>query len=186
MGTFNGDIDKLGEYIFAGIKPIFKPWPDAGAEWDKVIKLYETFIAKNIPMTTHSSDGGFVTTDSAKQFTSPSTWATVLDQQKFSVVQNPRPRTWISASTLKLKFAHFGQGDDDWREKIVALMKYPNVYADLSYCGVKRDFYDKLKVLIDDLVDDKKPVVAKRLLFGSDFMVNLMDSPHNNPQRRYD
>jgi hypothetical protein len=55
----------------------------------------------------------------------------VLDQQKFSV--------------LKLNFAHFSQGDDEWREMIVELMKYLNVFADLSYCGVKRDFYDELK-----------------------------------------
>ena len=174
---FNGNIDSLGSNFFAGIKvypPIgFNPWPDDDKEQlEKVNLLYQYCCKKHIPITTHCSDGGFVLVNkkNAKDYTSPTTWQKVLEHYP----------------TLKINFAHFGQQGNflfvfpnrQWQGEIVRLMKeeispnvkkYPNVYTDFSYRAFNDDYYVSLKEVID--TDN---VVLDRILFGTDFMINLI------------
>lgn len=168
MGTFNGDVDSLKSYSYAGIKmypPLgFDPWPPDGdkegkKERKKVEYLYRFCADKQIPITTHCSDGGFIVSKRAGKYTSPERWQEVLKKY----------------DTLRLNFAHFGNQDklfsgNKWRKMVIDLvMTYPNVYADFSYCGVSHKFYRRLEKIVS-----QHPGVEKKILFGSDFMINLL------------
>ena len=181
MGTFEGDIDDMKSNYFAGVKvypPLgFDPWPQNDTEeLDKVQCLYQHCCEKDIPITTHCSDGGFSIVDDAKEFTSPEKWRTVLSQKKYS--------------GLRLNFAHFGrQGNKwygarnrDWENMIVELIlkRDNNVYVDFSYRGCEDGYYADLKKLIDKQAGEDKELLKQRILFGSDFMVNLLDSDSYN------
>lgn len=169
-GKFVGDIESLRSNVFAGVKlypPIgFDPWPDEAEERKKVEFLYEFCCAKEIPVTVHCSDGGFDLDDNAPLLTCPDRWSLVLRQKRYE--------------TLKLNFAHFGKqtkkkfllfSQDAWRSRILELMKVcPNVYADFSYLGMDEKSYEMLSRLCN-----ANPFLCERLLFGSDFMINLLD-----------
>ena len=171
LGTFNGNIATMGSNYFAGIKlypPIgFDPWPVRTEEKKKVEALYSFCIAHDIPVTVHCSDGGFILDKrNAEVFTSPWRWDMVLAQSRFS--------------SLKLNFAHFGNQSKkkylimpryDWRDKIVQLMKcYPNVHTDFSYIAQDDGYY---QILMD--ICNIHPDISERIMFGSDFMINLLD-----------
>lgn len=152
---------------FAGIKvypPLgFNPWPDSGAERDKVEYLYDYCTKKQIPITTHCSDGGFAVCDEAQEYTDPAKWHQVL--RRFP--------------DLKINFAHLGKqgkkkfmlfSQSAWADKVLELIaQYPNAYADFSCTAFDDKFYRDLARLIKD-----KPDILKKLLFGSDFMINLL------------
>ena len=82
---------------------------------------------------------------------------------------------------LKLNLAHFGQQkkflfifeNHEWKDEIIKLIKndklYPNVYTDFSFLAFNDDYYSSLKKMIEM---DKK--LLNRILFGSDFMINLL------------
>jgi len=176
QGRFNGDIEEMRSNYFAGIKlypPIgFDPWPSGNKEeLAKVECLYTYCCMKNIPVTVHCSDGGFVLDKNARELTSPAKWAEVMAQERFH--------------SLKLNFAHFGKQSrkkylfvsrHEWREMVMGLIREcPNVYADLSYVGTDRENYRMLEEIYI-----KNPHIAGRLLFGSDFMINLMDMESYN------
>jgi predicted TIM-barrel fold metal-dependent hydrolase len=119
----------------------------------------------------HCSDGGFVLDKNSYELTSPDKWADVLEQRRFQ--------------SLKVNFAHFGKESrkrslflsrHEWRERIGRLMmEYPNVYADFSYVGTDMGNYRMLEKICKG-----SPHIAERLLFGSDFMINLMDMESYN------
>ncbi len=175
MGKFDGNIDNMKSNFFAGVKlypPLgFDPWPDAekyGAEAEKLDYLYEYCTGKKIPITSHCSDGGFVIDKNALKYTNPSKWEGVLQRY---------PK-------LKLNLAHFGKQRDSsikkiwqlfsteelWVETILRLVaSYDNVYVDFSYNGVAYEYYSSLRELIDKQPDTLK----NRILFGTDFMINL-------------
>jgi hypothetical protein len=169
MGKFNGDVDQLGNFAFSGIKiypPLgFDPWPDDPLEKEKVIFLYDFCLKKQIPITTHCSEGGFIIDQANFKYTDPACWQKVLeyDQGRFR--------------ELRLNFAHFGhQGrlfsGDQWFKLVLGLLKqYPNLYTDFSYRGVKSSYYTSLGKLIQ-----QNPQIEKKILFGSDFMINLLDT----------
>ncbi|NVN99404.1 MAG: amidohydrolase [Geobacteraceae bacterium] len=168
LGKFDGDLAAMGSNFFAGIKlypPIgFDPWPDQSDKREKVEALYSFCCDKNIPVTTHCNDGGFVLVKDAEDFTNPARWEQVLEKY---------PR-------LKLNFAHLGSQSKkdyffikrhDWRDRIIALMgRFPNVHADISYVAQSDAYYQELKTLCNE-----HPILLERLLFGSDFMINLLD-----------
>ncbi len=176
LGRFNGDIDEMRSNYFAGIKlypPIgFDPWPTGNKEeLAKVECLYTFCCGKDIPVTVHCSDGGFKLDRKAHELTSPVKWTEVLTRKRYQ--------------SLKLNFAHFGKQSrkkylflsrNDWRDKILRLIgEYPNIYADLSYVGTDMEHYRMLEEIYQS-----NPHIAGRLLFGSDFMINLMDMESYN------
>lgn len=161
MGFVNG---------FAGIKlypPLgFDPWPDNPQEHEKVELLYDFCCTRNIPITTHCSDGGFVVTDKAEEFTNPAKWENVLKQYP----------------SLKLNIAHMGKQEkktalffarNEWHEKVLKLINdYENVYMDFSCTAFDDAFY---KNFIAEVHKQEKLIhLRERILFGTDFMVNLL------------
>ncbi|WP_076790063.1 amidohydrolase family protein [Chlorobium sp. KB01] len=175
---FDGNIKSIGSHDFIGIKvypPLgFNPWPekieegytDDGElkrEREKVEYLYNFCIERNIPITAHCSDGGFLVDQKYREFASPFKWAKVLEQQKYN--------------KLRLNLAHFGGVErDDWRERIAEfLLIYDNVYTDISYQGVDEKIYSKLKLFLDRFGADERKRLIRKIIFGSDFMINLMN-----------
>lgn len=175
LGKFTGDIDEMGSNFFSGIKvypPLgFDPWPEEKGERKKAELLYEFCTKKNIPITTHCSNGGYRIIDSqiADIFTSPQRWELVLKRYP----------------QLKLNFGHLGnqsKGKNQWGQEILSLiLKYENVYGDFSCRGFNNKYYQSLKQTLDQGDSEFKKRVRERILFGSDFTVNLLwaDSYHN-------
>ena len=159
--------------LFSGIKlypPMgFDPWPDDQAEREKVELLYSFAETKGIPITTHCDDQGYriVSLEESLRFTAPSRYRSVLQRY---------PR-------LILNFAHMGKrhirtigGKEqaDWRKEIFDfIIEYPNVYTDFSFTAGEPSFYDELASMLNNLKKPEKEKLIKRILFGSDFMVNL-------------
>jgi predicted TIM-barrel fold metal-dependent hydrolase len=160
MGLFQCDVRTLPEYSFAGIKvypPMgFDPWPTDPAQQKKVKYLYRFCIERRIPITSHCSGNGFLFNRRNIEFSRPERWEAVLANDEFK--------------SLTLNLAHMGGDYSSWREKAIALaMKYPNVYADFSNRGTSLCYYFKLRRILD-----KNPGLENKVLFGSDFMVNLL------------
>lgn len=168
MASFDGDIYSIGSNTYAGIKlypPLgFDPWPEDSSELSKVKLLYEFCEIKQIPITCHCSDEGFciMSREEMERLTSPSKWKTVLR----------------NFNSLKLNLAHFGKHDHspNWQNSIIELIKnYDNVYTDISHRGFDDDFYMGLKESIRNIQDPElQEKLKKRILFGSDFMINLL------------
>jgi predicted TIM-barrel fold metal-dependent hydrolase len=82
---------------------------------------------------------------------------------------------------LKVNFAHFGLERNLFRvfpkrkwEKILLkfITDYPNVYVDFSSLAFDHDYYSYL----EDLIRSHRhgETLKERILFGSDFMINLI------------
>lgn len=171
MGSFNGNIDDPAvnyNYFFAGIKVYpalgFDPWPEDKIEKRKVKYLYSVCSKKNIPIISHGSLGGFqvINKKTSIEYTF-NKWNPVIAE----------------FSALKLNIAHFGAFHYKWAKKIFHLMKSgKNVYTDFSCnCNKKKD-YRKLEKLINKLCKSEKEKdkdnIYRKMLFGSDFMINLL------------
>jgi hypothetical protein len=178
-GLFKGDLDNEEECknIFAGIKvypPLgYDPWPDACPACNeneskyghcecsraKVKLIYSFCCEKNIPLITHCSAGGFKATDDFLRLTNPANrWADVL---------NNFPK-------LKIDFAHFGSEDELWEKSIIGHIakEGSNVFTDISCNCEKEGYYEHLESMITDGRIDRS--VAERILFGTDFMINML------------
>jgi hypothetical protein len=180
MGKLDSNMYKDDEVyvdIFAGIKVYpqlgFDPYPNDAAELEKVEYLYQFCIDKRIPIVTHCSDAGFKVGDYDALTVPNGKWKKVLEKYP----------------ELTLNFAHFGSESKSdkrqWRNAIIALTKqYPNVYTDISCNDAKQGYYDEIEQLLNP--DPKKkqknappvpnPELHKKILFGSDFSINLLAS----------
>jgi len=166
--------------VFAGIKLYpqlgFDPWPgDNPEELQKVRHLYQYCVDKRIPVTTHCSDGGYKVGDH-DSLTRPGP-----DQKWWEVLKE--------FPDLTLNFAHFGAESKSkkrhWRNAIIwSMEKHANVYADISCNDADADYYKELENLFNPNPKDKikhlpnfpHPKLSERLLFGSDFSINLLAS----------
>ncbi len=94
-----------------------------------------------------------------RDFASPAKWAKVLQQKQYEA--------------LRLNLAHFGGVErEDWRDQVAELvLKYANVYTDISYQGVDQKIYGKLKLFLDSKGTERLRLMEK-IIFGSDFMIN--------------
>jgi predicted TIM-barrel fold metal-dependent hydrolase len=158
---------------FAGVKvypPLgFDPWPEAGPEREKAELLWGFCERRDIPVVTHCDDQGFRVSD-------------LEESWRFS-----SPQRWLGALRahpgLRLDFAHFGAqyshpigrpANTEWTDRIVLLMaQFPKVYADISFNGTEPDYYRWLEGYLAKKSPSLAKAVEERLLFGSDFMVNL-------------
>jgi hypothetical protein len=154
-------------YLFAGIKlypPLgFDPWPVDPDELEKVKLLYRQCIAKRLPIIVHCSDGGFITDPDHETFTDPGNkWRMVLTHPDFKA--------------LKIDFAHMGdQGgyQTDWADTILQYTQtYPNVYTDCSFITPRVNDYKKRRRFLFE--------AGNRVLFGTDFSINLLTSKSYN------
>ncbi|MCU0472259.1 MAG: amidohydrolase [Bacteroidales bacterium] len=156
-------------YMFAGIKlypPMgFDPWPeDNRSELDKVRFLYSECIRRKLPLIVHCSDGGYVTSPDAKEFTDPSKgWQKVLSKPEYR--------------SLKINFAHLGKqndGKNDWKKTILSdISADKNIYTDCSCQTPQEIDYTKVS-------DMMNPETETNILFGSDFLINLIWSKSYN------
>jgi len=168
LGEFDGEIEHMGSHFFAGIKlypPLgFDPWPEGDHEaMAKVKLLYGTCSEKGIPLTTHGGGGGFVVVDRKRlaQVTDVGKWARVL----------------AAYPDLTLNLAHFptGRRERKRRERTLELVvKYDNVYIDISCRATSEKYYRELRRLLDRLPRADAEKLKSRILFGTDFAVNLM------------
>jgi hypothetical protein len=165
--------DATSTSLFAGLKlypPLgFDPWPDSDEERAKVELLYQFAEEKKIPITTHCDDGGYriIEPELSWKYSSPERYIEVL--KKFPA--------------LKLNFAHLGQQyyrsygilvQNKWRSKIYKLMlEYPNVYSDISYSAINKNYYKILSKEIEMYIKKDQRIIVSRILFGSDFNLNL-------------
>ncbi len=167
MGQFDGNIENLDSNFFAGIKvypPLgFDPWPGDEIELDKVRQLYEYAEAKKIPITCHGGSGGFraIPLATAVQFAAIPKWEAVLG----------------SYPDLKLNLAHFPMKTRELTRRnrtFQLLMDNKNVYVDISCRATKAEYYEALAKFISRLSEQERTKFMQRLLFGSDFAVNLL------------
>jgi predicted TIM-barrel fold metal-dependent hydrolase len=174
MGLLNSNMyKKEDDYylnIFAGIKVYpqlgFDPYPADLEKRKKVEELYKYCIEKRIPIISHCSDGGYKPEDN-DELTSPlGRWKQVLEAKD----ENSNPLF----SELTLCFAHFGSQSSKktvWREAIIEHTKlYPNVYTDISCNEMTVEYYNEL----GKLFNDKNPQLHERIMFGSDFSINML------------
>ncbi len=156
-------------YIFAGIKlypPLgFDPWPETDkTELEKVKFLYSECIKRKLPVTVHCSDGGFKTTSEAALYTDPSlNWKKVLSQPGYR--------------DLRINFAHLGDQKGDKTEWLNTILSYirnnKNIYSDCSCVTPQQEDYKKVNEILDE-------DVKSNILFGSDFVINLIWSDSYN------
>lgn len=159
---------------FAGVKlypPLgFDPFPDDDEEREKTDYLFGFCEERGIPIVTHCDDMGFrdIPLEEAWKYTSPERWRPRLRA-------NPR---------LRIDFAHFGMQytfrlgqaqRHEWTEAIIALMReHEGVYADVAFNGCDPAYYEGLFSLISREARETGDMLSRRLLFGSDFAINLL------------
>jgi hypothetical protein len=158
---------------FAGIKvypPLgFDPWPEEGAERDKIELLWTFCESRDIPVVTHCDDQGFrvVSLEENWRLCSPAHWEPALRAHP----------------GLRLDFAHFGARyfhplgrplSTEWTDRIVKLMvEYPKLYSDFAFNGCDPEYYASLEAYLAAMSPRLRALVEERLLFGSDFVANL-------------
>jgi hypothetical protein len=176
MGKFDGEIDSptFRSNFFAGIKlypPLgFDPWPDDGEELDKVKYLYDYCCGKAIPITAHGSTGGFAVIKSKNELrrcTSISRWEKVLDKY-------PELRLNLAHFPLQEKFLKIFPRNKRLRQILDLVSDYDNVYVDFSCRAVNDKYYVSLRRLIDKSSGELRAKLGERILFGTDFTINLM------------
>jgi predicted TIM-barrel fold metal-dependent hydrolase len=152
---------------------------------ERLNKIYEYAEKYQIPITTHCARGGVfykgaITSD---MLVHPKTGERLKEQQnKFftDAYTDPENYNYVLAQfpNLKINLAHFGGFDEwekylgntmdgeqkTWYEKVSALLlKYPNVYSDISYTMFNPDLFSLLKLTLQN--DQLK----NKILFGTDF-----------------
>ncbi len=179
MGWFDGDIEHLTIGSFAGVKvypPLgFDPWPDGkhgdAEELRKVELLYSLCCKKNIPITSHGGTGGFVTIDKRRlrSYASVEKWEKVL----------------AAFPDLRLNLAHFPMDErmlwfvpnpaHPLRNAYVKLvLDHENAYIDFSCQVVDDEYFVALGKTLRRLPSPERKKLSERILFGSDFAVNLL------------
>ena len=190
--VWTGNINTVGQGLFTGIKlypPLgFDPNPGGSTEHihensrkKRVWYLYKFCEDRQIPITVHTSDGGFQIMEEHLhfKFTSPEGWLGVLQ----------------SFPKLRINFAHNGvqsaimnNGEHSWKrilfEQIICARKpngewaFANTYSDVSDLLNSTEAYEQWEEGMAVLKLDNAQWIhlSDRLLFGSDFMINLRES----------
>ena len=159
------------------------PWPSDQAELKKMRTLYSFCSRHRIPIITHCDDQGFRGIDArlAWKYTDPASWRTVLENYPDLVIDFAhvgRQYGLLNAGgnildslAAKLK----GQPTDEWFYSLMGLIQdFDNVYSDISFTGAYRDFYVTLGNYMKSLDNGRREKLQDRLMFGSDFSINLL------------
>ena len=159
----------------------FKPWPNDRETLDKHRWLYSFCERNRIPIITHSDDQGFRGTSAEEAWanTDPASWRTVLENYPSLIIDFAHfgkqyaiaTRSNMQSIAAKLK----KHPDSPWFYSIISLMMdFDNVYADVSFSGCNQDFYTELCNYLKDQKESSRERIMDRILFGSDFSVNLL------------
>lgn len=159
------------------------PWPEDKDELLKMRTLYRFCEENRIPIITHCDDQGFrgIPIKDAWRFTNPASWRSVLENY---------PSLIIDFAHVGKQYATLGRGtsiienvsarmkklpQSEWFYSLMKLMQdFDNVYTDISFTGGYPEFYHEMLNYLATLSDDERTRVEDRLLFGSDFSVNLL------------
>jgi predicted TIM-barrel fold metal-dependent hydrolase len=149
-------------------------------EQKKVEFIYNFCEVKQIPITVHCQNSSFGTIPKKieNKNTNPVKWKPIL----------------VKYPDLTLNFAHMGLVDKgppppihEWADTIAGYMKkktdenkpaYPNIYADFACKGRIKgsyDFYAFFSSLLKKYEDDGLPDIKNRIIFGSDFPMQLFE-----------
>ena len=169
-----------------------------------LMKLYEVFEKKRIPVITNSSYSNIHTTRNLHKLLY---WDYDSEKQKFKLKKQTKifwfkkqyikffnnPDNWRPIlkkhPNLYLNFTHSGgieawedeKNCDTWLCSIIDLMeRYPNVYADISYLIGYENFAQKFL----DLYHRNK-IFADRVMFGTDFHFVMIEGFYNILRSRF-
>ena len=173
---------------FSGVKvypPMgFDPYPDDETQREKAEILFAFCEEYGVPIVSHCDDQGFrtVSLEDSYKYTSPERWEKVLERHP----------------NLYIDFAHFGQqyykgielvkdksfskkiidlmigSVTTWRERILNLMvKYPHVYSDFSFGGVKSNIWKEVTDILDSASEEDRIRYKHRFMFGTDWPLCL-------------
>ena len=159
----------------------FKPWPNDKETLEKHRYLYAFCEDNGVPIITHADDQGFrgISAEEAWACTDPSAWRTVLENYPKLIIDFAHfgkqyaiaSRSNVQSIASRLKH----HPDSPWFSSIISLMMdFDNVYSDLSFTGANPGFYEDLNAYLSDQPKDKREKLLSRILFGSDFSVNLL------------
>ncbi len=182
----NGIYRGIKLYAPAGFSPLDPVLMDTDG-------VYAFCQENNIPITVHCSYGGFATLMKTVRING---WIhdkgnlIKIDNKLVEFQKNGLEGDWVEerADTLNhpllwekvlkaypkltLNLAHFGNGHPDWQQKILELMNlYPNLYTDLSCWSELKEVKDAKYCY-----DQQPESIQKRILYGSDFFLNLLFS----------
>lgn len=158
--------------------------------------LYEYCKDNRIPITVHSSSGGFATlsdkiegvsgfiyTEGGLKEVHEETVKFSENLPNFGKMVKERahifnhPTIWRKVlekyPELYINFAHLGGDDQLWRNEILKLMAeadFSNVYTDLS-CWADKNRLEQLKLTVYDGLSD---AMKNKIMFGSDFYVLML------------
>ncbi len=188
-----------GKGVFKGIK-LYPPMGYLPTH-PKLRPILEYCAEHDIPIITHASPGG-IQNSCTKLFVSDSSGK---DRWENFVVYRGNKRAFFAdplrwqpiledMPTLRINFAHAGGSDQlldekmeiirglpPWLAKIIGFMNsYPNVYADLSHYTERLALEKMLEYV------DRHPIMNSRLMFGTDFVMILMDKKLGKTERYFD
>jgi len=163
-----------GKGIFTGIK-LYPPLGYLPTN-PGLVQVFDYCIKYDIPVTTHCSEGGIMNFRKENYVASWEVGNQLID---FGGIEKSKsgfyaaPENWIPVlkrwPKLRLNFAHFS-ATEKWVELIISLMKeYQNIYTDISYLSNTSS-----AAKIHDIIDNN-PILEKRLMFGTDFIMILLD-----------
>jgi len=170
---------------FYGIKiypPLgMNPWPSDREEMKKVRYLYEFCQMYRIPIITHCDDQGFrgVPVKEAWEFTSPSSWRTVLENYPSLILDFAHVGKQYSQNIEKafsaVQYRLKKMPTSDWFYMIMDLINdFDNVYTDISFSATLSEFFPEFLNYYNSITPEKQEKLKTRVLFGSDFSVNLL------------
>ncbi len=158
----------------------FRPWPNDSATLEKHRKLYAFCQDRRIPIITHADDQGFrgVNAEEAWAYTDPAAWRTVLENYPGLIIDFAhagKQYAIASRSNLQSIAARLRHHPDSpWFYSIMQLMdEFDGVYTDVSFSGCTPEFYTELLAYIGEQKAGRREKLMSRILFGSDFSVNL-------------
>ena len=174
------------ERVFFGVKlypPLgFDPWPQDSDELKKVRYLY-SFCEKNrVPIITHCDDQGFkgINPLEAWKFTDPASWKTVLENYPKLIIDFAHVGRQYAVNSgsniienVHSRIKRLPQGE--WFYTLMDMInEFDNVYSDISFTGCYKEFYIQFLNYLDSISLEKRKKIEARILFGSDFSVNLL------------
>ena len=175
------------EKAFYGIKlypPLgTDPWPEDKNELHKMRTLYSFCEKYRIPIITHCDDQGFrgVPLKEAWHYTNPASWRSVLENYPSLIIDFAHVgkqyailgRTTSLIESMQVRMKRLPQSE--WFYSLMKLIQdFDNVYTDISFTGSYSDFYTEMLNYFATISDKEREKIEDRMLFGSDFSVNLL------------
>lgn len=132
-------------------------------------RVVEYCVDKDLPITIHTSTGGFFKSEQTRSYSHPEHWTDLL----------------AAYPELRICFAHCGgwgglcgevDHEKEWADRIVAFMgSHPNVHADISYHVDQMEDPATEERYFDKLADHLEGDLGVRIIFGTDSWLLRLD-----------